>query len=532
MLPYNNRLQAAFASMKKKMTIAKSPTGIPSLQTPTWSDALIMTGNIKQNEVAYQITAFNDYGETIASSEFSATLGESLDTIDYLVSDYTPGILPKGVYYYGVTAFNDSGETNIINSTAVKLGGAPHPKWTSNPSSVSTSGGQLPIGTYEYSITTVINDNETDTSTPLVVEVEQDNSIVNLSFKSVEGANKYYIYRRSISNGGSLTQTSVPRRIGQIISNIPDEAERDVAFTDNGSMIGQETAPTFNNTTAGIKISWDKLESDKVKGYKVYGRTNPSASDLKLLAIVDKNTTSYKDQGYIQPSEKSPPKTNESGFTNGAGIELRWDKVPNCTGYNIYGRNKSDENGVNKGFMITISDPNVTTWLDTGLISPDPSTLPPASDTTDGTRGLLGCVVPDGVTLEINQEGLLSVKGGIDSFLGRSLLTQLADKHILIYDEKIAKWINLDLQKLIYDLLVLKSTDEGTVISGIDENLEEYKENLINSLNTLNSFQEEFLVLSSKVEEQAKEIEELKAKIGTPFNELNSEKSKSTVNKG
>lgn len=522
MIPYSKKQHAIISNMKSKQTIAKPPTSQSSLITPQGlTGRSSADGNIKLNEVAYQITAFNEYGETAACEEFSLYLGTSLDPIVNLYDSYTPGILPRGVYYYAVTAFNDSGETNVVAPYVVKLAGSPHPVWADTPSTIAPSGGLIPAGIYTYCITSVVNGQETTPSTPIQVTLNNDQSAVTLSFKAVEGVSKYYVYRRSLGSVDSNIGNNPHKRIGEVVSKIYVDENQVLTYVDNGSSIGQELAPRENMTSAGIAITWDKLTDSNVRGYRIYGRKSEVSTELKLLAEVSPNINTYKDAGYKEPENVNPPAENTSGFNVGAGITLSWNKVPNASGYNVYGRVKNVAGVNKKGFLTTIPNPNITNWTDTGAISPDLNSPPPTVDNTDGTKGILGAVVPDGVTLSIDANGLLSVKGGIDSFLGRADLNALADKHTLVYDGKIGNWVNLDLQKLIYDLIVLKKTpDESSLeISGVDEKLTEYKNDLINLLNQVNAFRAEFQNLNTTIQAQAEEIKQLKIKLGKSFKE-------------
>ena len=506
MIPYSIKIQAAVKDMLINPEIAKAPRKESSLSIPSNISATITRGNIKESEVGYRITAINKYGETSASDEFSMTIGTILDNVNVINSVYTPGILTRGIYYYGVTATNESGETNVLNSYYVNNPGAPAPDWAVNPAIV-TEDGMLPIGTYFYSIVSVIDNKETNLSNFQEVQVEKENSSVNLKFLAVEGASAYNIYGRD---------RNMPKRIGSIPAGVYTGPDQVIEFKDNGTSIGKESAPTFNNTTAGIEIQWEAIEGN-VKTYKIYGRTSPIANELRFIAEVPNNVTSYKDSGFITPTY-TPPIRNTSGYSSGSGVVLKWNPVPSATGYRIYGRKKAYENEEQdiveeKGYLTTIPDPSITTWTDTGVITPDLTISYPTADSTDGTKGVLGSVIPDGVTLDIDENGLLSVKGGIDSFLGNSLITNLNDQDVLVFDYKKQKWVNFDLSDLIFTLI---SITDDTVVPK-DEKFTAYKENLINTLNTLNTFKEDYNKLVHKVKYLENCIASIKRDIGTSF---------------
>lgn len=519
MIPYDKKYRATAANMLNRQVIAKAPTSISSLTTPTNLRGSVVSGSIKQNNVGYRVSAINEYGETIASDELKLSIGTSLNPIIPTSHRYTPGILPIGQYYYGVTATNEYGETNITQTIYVKNNGTPAPEWSDQEASVLTTG-MLPSGTYFYSVTCVVSNKETITSTAKEVVVNSDNSSVVLTFKAVEGASAYNIYRRSVGNVGGQIQNTIAKRIGTIKAPSYINSQQDISYTDNGTAIGQESAPTFNATTSGIEISWEPILDAKVKTYKIYGRTSPNAEDLKFIAEVPATSTSFKDQGYISPTTP-PPRYNTSGYSDGAGVALTWDRVSGCTGYRIYGRDikiteTTGEENERKGYLVTITDPNVTGWTDTGVISPDFSAVPPAADTTDGTRGILGSVIPDGETLEISSSGLLSVKGGIDSFLGRSLISNVADDHILVYNNQEQKWCNVDFKDLVFTIVAMT---DGTIVP-IDTKFEAFKDKIVETLNLLNSFNEQINRIEDRmdlIEEKSSQIED---KIGSSFSEL------------
>lgn len=506
MIAYANKIHRAVKDMLIHPTIAKSPTKVPSLTTPYNVSGTVTSGNIKTDEVAYRFTAINEYGETAASEEVVITVGTILDNTKIINNIYTPGILPRGVYYYGVTATNESGETDIAHSYYVNNGGTPSPSWADNPAT-HTEDGLLPSGAYYYAITSVVDGKETDLSSFQEVIIEPENSSVNLRFLAVEGASSYNIYGRD---------RNMPRRIGSINAGVYTGPNQVIEFKDNGSAIGREAAPTFNNTAAGIEIQWEPVEGN-VKTYKIYGRTSPIARDLRFIAEVPANTTKYKDTGYIIPTYPAPLR-NTSGYSTGAGVILKWSPVPSATGYRIYGRSKSyeDESGQiieKKGYLTTIMDPSITVWTDTGIIAPDMTQSYPVSDSTQGTKGVLGSVVPDGVTLSIDESGILSVKGGIDSFLGNSVITNLKDQDVLIFDYKLQKWVNYDLSSLIFTLL---SITDDTVVPK-DDSFKKYKEDLINTLNIMSSFKDTFQKMEYRVKYLENCIKSIQRDIGKSF---------------
>lgn len=70
--------------------------------------------------------------------------------------------------------------------------------------------------------------------------------------------------------------------------------------------------------------------------------------------------TALGNAGETYPSEEKSIVLDSTG-----GVNVKWVKVPGSTGYKVYGRTLGAEL-----FMANISDPNTTTWLDNGLVTP------------------------------------------------------------------------------------------------------------------------------------------------------------------
>lgn len=508
MVPYANKIINTVRGMLLKLPFAKSPTNISSLTVPKNLTGTEVSGNLNLAELAYRVSAINEYGETVASPEFTLTVGKMLKPVNVIGNTYTPGILPKGVYYYGVTAVSDSGETNIVNSFKVLNIGTPPPDWADVPASV-TQDGQLPAGNLFYAVTCVIAGQETDLSTFLEVNVANNNAAITLKFLPVEGVDSYRVYGRS---------RTIPKRIAEIPAPVYGDGTQPVVFKDIGDIIPKEDAPTFNSSKAGINIIWEPVEGN-VRSYKIYGRSEVDPAELKFIWEVQGNQTNFKDDGTRIPSY-TPPIKNESGYADGIGVALKWNPVPNATGYRIYGRNKSyihsGSTVEEKGLIATIDGQANTTFVDVGTLAPDMSIPFPVTDSTDGIRGVPGVVIPDGQTLVIDPlTGILSVNGGIDSFLGRSVISNLKDQDVLIYDAKLGKFRNMELSTLIYALINITT---GTVVP-IDPQFTDYKTNLASTLAALKTFKDEVQDIKAQIAKNKSDIAQVKDIIGTPFAE-------------
>lgn len=489
-----------------KDKIAKAPTFKSSLSTPQWRDGggSAIAGYLKSSKLAYKVTAINEYGETIASPELVVTVGSQLSPVTIERHRYIAGILPVGTYYYGVTAVNENGETNIVSAYVAENRGAPSPIWANTPSTVTNSGGQIASGSYFYAVSAVIEGKETLASTPTEVKVASDNSIVTINFLAVEGASSYRIYGRT---------KNLLQRIGEVSQAYSGE-DQVISFVDNGSAIPRENLPVVNETTAGIEISWTPLEEGNVTNYKIYGRTSADINKSTLIATVGSGVSKYRDDGSSPETGIRPPQENTSGYSEGSGAEIRWTEVPGATGYRIYGRGVYDAHSQKeeKGYLVTVPA-TPTVWKDVGTASPDMTVKPPVADTTDGTLGVPGYVVPDGKTLEITPQGLLSVKGGIDSFLGRSNLHDLADMHVLVYEQKSQQWTNMNLKDLIFTLIGIT---EGTVVP-LDPQFDSFKTELANKLALIESVNSRYNEFKTQVTELEDKVNYLKKMLGESF---------------
>lgn len=515
MQAYAKKVQNIIRDMLIRPTIAKSPTSVSSLTTPSFTNISSSEGFIKQNEAAYRISAINEYGETISSPEAKITISTSLSPVDGISGEYAPGYLEKGVYYYSVTAVNENGETNIVNVATISVRGVPRPVWSANPYSV-TLDGMLPAGTYYYSVTAVKDGKETE-PTDIEVLVNQDHSSVTLEFNAVEGADSYNLYGRERNSKFRILNT------GSVI--YVDENQK-ITVKDTGNILTGADIPLVNTTTAGVKLSWQPVEGN-VKYYRIYGRLSPNKENLQKIDEVPGNINYYIDAGEIEPSGAAPT-TNMSGSNSGSSVELTWDPVPNATGYRIYGRNplveKQQDLGdpiveENKGYLTTIPDGNITTWIDSGSIDPDYSIVPPSADSTDGTMGVLGSVIPDGDTLTIDSRGLLSIKGNVKDVLGNMNIVDLDNNHIIVYSKTTNKWINLDPKMFFtsYIASISPTTVDGRVVIELNpDDLESVSTNLADSLLSLKDFNTVTDELKSRIEKLEARVTELEGDIGMP----------------
>ncbi|MGP1665691.1 MAG: phage adaptor protein [Rhodanobacter sp.] len=158
----------------------------------------------------YQVSALNSLGETLASTETSATTTAVMAPPAAPTLGYTNGmgILPGGDYRYQITAINDNGET-----------------LPSSEASITVPGGALSINT------------------------------VTLNWTAVTGATGYKIYGRSF---GLLKLIAT---VGAVTT-----------YNDTGYLAPFGDLPTTNTAGVGsVTVDWSAV--DGATGYRVYGRT-------------------------------------------------------------------------------------------------------------------------------------------------------------------------------------------------------------------------------------------------------------------
>ncbi len=244
----------------------------------------------------------------------------SLSIPSNISATITRGNIKESEVGYRITAINKYGETAASDEFSMTIGTILDNVNVIN--SVYTPG-ILTRGVYYYGVTATNESGETN--------------VINSYYVNNPGAPALYGRDRNM-----------PKRIGSIPAGVYTGPDQVIEFKDNGTSIGKESAPTFNNTTAGIEIQWEAIEGN-VKTYKIYGRTSPIANELRFIAEVPNNVTSYKDSGFITPTY-TPPIRNTSGYSSGSGVVLKWNPVPSATGYRIYGRKKAYENDILKCF--------------------------------------------------------------------------------------------------------------------------------------------------------------------------------------
>jgi len=472
---YENKYKDAYNSFAKKFPIALPPSDLPALMPPLKPSFRFGPGTLKGSEYFYRVTALNEYGESLPSEEGKFINGNKLSTPVILNSTYAVGILSSGVYTYQVTALNDYGETVASEMFYVSNVGMPYPIMDE----FAYSTGTLSKGKYYYQVTALSAQGETLPTTIFEAETNKDNSAVIVRWLPVKGALGYRIYGRDKSSRQLLGET-----VGM----------NSVTFLDDGTKIPTADLPRTNTTLSGISITWTPVYGAKT--YRIYGRTE---NNMGLIGEVAADINSFIDTGVEEPHGALP--TVDTTANRVGGVFVQWSFVPGATGYKIYGRTQGSER-----LLQTITSGNLTEWLDSGEIIEDPSTAVPNKDTSSGIYGRLGMVVPDNKTIEIDSNGLIRVKGGLDSFLGKADVSSIDDGHILIYDKINNQWKTIDLKFAIGTFLALGGasyTDfQGQILELLTVNKKLLKEN-----QTLKD-------MHTNLQEQ---IDAINATIGTPI---------------
>lgn len=113
----------------------------------------------------------------------------------------------------------------------------------------ATPGGTVtPSYTYEYTVTSINLNGETDGGTPVTAVANQTLTVTNdvvINWTAVTGATGYKIYRRNLTLDGP---TATPLLLGSV------SGQATITFTDDGSFTPAGAIPTFNSTGTAVPI--------------------------------------------------------------------------------------------------------------------------------------------------------------------------------------------------------------------------------------------------------------------------------------
>jgi len=228
------------------VTSTPLPTALDAPATP-----IVQVGGLPgEIPYGYQITAKNEYGETLPSVEGTTTLGaETLNPLNYLLVTWSPVTGATHYVVYRTTGGSPSPTRLLatVPANTLQYIDAGAPGESANVPTSNTTGGTLGSTTYGYQLTAVIGVGESAASpegTTLTGQLELSSTKYNeLTWSPVADAVSYNIYR---TTGG----VSPPRLIGSVAANPDLENTDDLTFRDIGAEGESVSPPT--SSTAGV----------------------------------------------------------------------------------------------------------------------------------------------------------------------------------------------------------------------------------------------------------------------------------------
>ena len=219
---------------------------------------------------------------------------------------------------------------------------------------------------------------------------------IKISWNKVDGAYGYRLYYKPASGGWkrfkdttatSFTDSGVsPNRTETYTIRCIDKNGNTISsFNSNGwSKKYTPAAPTISkleNTSGGIKISWDKIAG--VYGYRLYYKTSsggwkrfkdttatsftdsgvsPNRTETYTIRCIDKNgntVSGFNSNGWSKKYTPVAPTISKLENTSG-GIKISWDKIAGVYGYRLYYKTSS-------GGWKRFKDTTATSFTDSGV---------------------------------------------------------------------------------------------------------------------------------------------------------------------
>ena len=219
---------------------------------------------------------------------------------------------------------------------------------------------------------------------------------IKISWNKVDGAYGYRLYYKPASGGWKrfkdTTATSftdsgvVPNKTETYTIRCIDKNGNTISgFNSNGwSKKYTPAAPTISkleNTTGGIKISWNKIAG--VYGYRLYYKTSsggwkrfkdttatsftdsgvsPNRTETYTIRCIDKNgntISGFNSTGWSKKYTPVAPTISKLDNTSG-GIKLSWNKIAGVYGYRLYYKTSS-------GGWKRFKDTTATSFTDSGV---------------------------------------------------------------------------------------------------------------------------------------------------------------------
>ena len=231
--------------------------------------------------------------------------------------------------------------------------------------------------------------------TPQITSLANTSGGIKISWNKVSGAYGYRLYYKPASGGWkrfkdttatSFTDSGVsPNRTETYTIRCIDKNGNTISsFNSNGwSKKYTPVAPTISeleNTTGGIKISWNKIAG--VYGYRLYYKpasggwkrfkdttatsftdsgVSPNRTETYTIRCIDKNgntISSFNSNGWSKKYTPVAPTISKLENTSG-GIKISWNKIAGVYGYRLYRK-------YDGGSWTKVKDTTSTSFTDSG----------------------------------------------------------------------------------------------------------------------------------------------------------------------
>ena len=235
--------------------------------------------------------------------------------------------------------------------------------------------------------------------TPTITSITSTNATsAKISWSSVSGATKYYIYRASSISSGSYSLVSTTTSTSYTNSGLTSGSTYYYRVAAYKSGLGNKSQPagvklSFSapvitkacpTGTTSVSLSWDKVYN--ATGYYVYRSTSSSGTYSKIATV---SGTSYSNSGLtsgttyyykvaaynssstsslsgyksVMPTSCQTPTIYYGTANSTNSITIKWTNVPNATSYYVYRSSSAS------GTYTKIATVNRTSYNNTGLSS-------------------------------------------------------------------------------------------------------------------------------------------------------------------
>ena len=316
-------------------------------------------------------------------------------------------VVPTSVALNKTTLTLDTGKTSTLKATVYPSNAANKKcTWRSSNTSVATvdSNGKVTAkkaGTATITVKTSNGKTATCKVTvnlpaPQITGLANTTGGIKISWNKVDGAYGYRLYYKPASGGWkrvkdttatSFTDSGVsPNRTETYTIRCIDKNGNTISgFNSTGwSKKYTPVAPTISkleNTTGGIKISWNKIAG--VYGYRLYYKTSsggwkrfkdttatsftdsgvsPNRTETYTIRCIDKNgntISGFNSNGWSKKYTPVAPTISKLENTSG-GIKISWNKIAGVYGYRLYYKTSS-------GGWKRFKDTTATSFTDSGV---------------------------------------------------------------------------------------------------------------------------------------------------------------------